>query len=80
VLDVGGQDWAAIRRLRRSEGLSISQIAQVAALARNTVKAALASEGPPAYRREPIGSLVDEFEARARELLAVYPSIPRRSA
>lgn len=79
-MDVGGQDWAAIRRLRRSEGMSISQIAQVAALARNTVKAALASEGPPAHWREPIGSLVDEFEARARELFAVYPSIPRRSA
>ena len=39
------EDWAEIRRLRRSERLSISEIARVMGIARNTVKAALASEG-----------------------------------
>lgn len=70
------EDWAEIRRLRRSEGMPISQIARVAGLARNAVKAALAIEGPPAYRREPAGSLVDGFEPRDRELLAAYPTMP----
>lgn len=70
------EDWAEIRRLRRSEGMSISQIARVVGLARNTVKVALASDGPPVYRREPAGSLVDGFEPRVRELLAAYPSMP----
>jgi transposase len=73
-LDV--EDWAEIRRLRRSEGMSISQIARVVGLARNTVKTALNSESPPKYRREPAGSLVDGVEPRIRELLAAYPTMP----
>ena len=36
------EDWAEIRRLRRSEGMSIPQIARVVGLARNTVKTARA--------------------------------------
>ena len=61
---LGVEDWAEIRRLRRPEAMSISQIARVMGLARNTVKAALSSDGPPKYRREPAGSLVDGFELR----------------
>jgi transcriptional regulator with XRE-family HTH domain len=38
------EDWAEIRRLRMSEGVSISEVAQVVGCSRNTVKAALASE------------------------------------
>ena len=63
------EDWAEIRRLRRSEGVSISEIARVVGCSRNTVKAALASEGPPRYERAPAGLLVDEYEPRIRELL-----------
>jgi transcriptional regulator with XRE-family HTH domain len=74
VLNV--EDWAEIRRLRRSEGMSISQISRVVGLARNTVKTALNSESPPRYRREPAGSLVDGFEPRIRELLQAYPTMP----
>jgi transposase len=70
------EDWAEIRRLRRSERLSISEIARVMGIARNTVKAALASEGPPKYQRAPAGSVADEAEPRIRELLAVYPRMP----
>jgi hypothetical protein len=47
------EDWAEIRRLRRAEGMAISEIARVLGIARNTVKAALASDGPPQY---PAGS------------------------
>jgi transposase len=74
VLDV--EDWAEIRRLRRAEGMAISEIARVLGIARNTVKAALASEGPPQYRRAPAGSVADAFEPRIRELLAAYPGMP----
>jgi transposase len=56
--------------------MSISQIARVVGLARNTVKTALNSDSPPKYRREPAGSLVDGVEPWIRELLAAYPTMP----
>jgi transposase len=70
------EDWAEIRRLRRSEGVSISEIARVIGCSRNTVKAALASDGPPKYQRAPAGSRVDAFEPRIRELLKAVPTMP----
>ena len=70
------EDWAEIRRLHRSEGLAIKEIARVTGVARNTVRAALRSDGPPRYEREPRGSVADGFEPRIRELLVAYPSIP----
>jgi transposase len=70
------EDWAEIRRMRRSEGVSISEIARLIGCSRNTVKAALRSDGPPAYRRMPGGSVVDEFEPRIRELLRAFPRMP----
>lgn len=69
------REWAEIRRLR-AEDVSISEIARLTGVARNTVKAALASEGPPRYERPAKGSVVDEFEPRIRELLAEYPRMP----
>jgi len=74
VLNV--EDWAEIRRLRRAEGLPIKMIARTLGVSRNTVRAALASDGPPGYVRRPSGSLADEVEPRIRELLRVYPTIP----
>lgn len=70
------KDWAEIRRLRRAERLPIAEVARVLGISRNTVKAALASEGPPKYERAPAGSVVDEAEPRIRELLAAYPRMP----
>jgi transposase len=69
-------DWAEIRRLRRSEGLPIKAIARVLGISRNTVRAALASDAPPKYERARRGSIVDAVEPRIRELLAVYPTMP----
>jgi transposase len=70
------EDWAEIRRLHRAEGVPIKQIARIMDVSRNTVRAALRSDGPPKYEREPAGSVADGFEPRIRELLAAYPSMP----
>jgi transposase len=70
------EDWAEIRRLRRSEGLPIKAIARVLGISRNTVRAALASDAPPKYQRLAKGSIVDSVEPRIRELLRVYPTMP----
>ena len=45
------EDWAEIRRLHRSEQMSIKAIVRKTGLARNTVRAALASDAPPRYER-----------------------------
>ncbi len=70
------EDWAEIRRLRRSDGVSIKAIARVLGISRNTVRAALASDAPPRYVRKPVGSIVDAVEPQIRELLRVYPTMP----
>ena len=70
------EDWAEIRRLHRAEGLPIKQIARIKNVSRNTVRAALRSDGPPKYEREPKGSVADGFEPRIRELLMGYPTMP----
>jgi transposase len=70
------EDWAEIRRLHRAEGMPIKAIVRVLGVSRNTVRAALAAEGPPGYRRAPSGSVVDGFEPAIRELLRAYPDMP----
>jgi transposase len=76
-LDVEGvlkvEDWAEIRRLHRAEGVPIKEIARRLRVARNTVKAALASDRPPRYERAPRGSVADGFEPRVRALLREWP-------
>jgi transposase len=67
---------AEIRRLRRAEKMSISEIARVQGISRNTVKAALCSDAPPKYERRPAGSIVDAVEPGIRELLKAYPTMP----
>lgn len=74
MLDV--ENWAEIRRLHRSEGQPIKVIARVMGISKNTVKAALAADGPPAYRRRVSGSVVDAVEPAVRELLRAYPTMP----
>lgn len=70
------EDWAEIRRLHRAEGVPIKEIVRRLGVARNTVRAALASDEPPVYRRAPRGSLVDAVEPRVRALLADSPRMP----
>jgi transposase len=45
-------------------------------VSRNTVRAAVASDGPPRYERPRAGSIVDAAEPRIRELLKAYPLMP----
>jgi transposase len=74
VLNV--EDWAEIRRLHRAEGVPIKEIARRLGVARNTVRAALSSDRPPAYVRASRGSIVDPYEARIRALLVEWPRMP----
>jgi transcriptional regulator with XRE-family HTH domain len=41
------ENLVKIRRLRQAEGLPISEVARVLDISRNTVKRALAGDGPP---------------------------------
>jgi transposase len=74
VLDV--EDWAEIRWLHRAEGMPVKAVARVMGVSKNTVKRALAAEGPPRYERRGRGSIVDAVEPRIRELLAAWPAMP----
>jgi transposase len=56
--------------------MPVKVIARVMGISRNTVRAAIASDRPPKYEREPSGSVVDAAEPRIRELLAAYPAMP----
>ncbi len=70
------ENWAEIRRLHRSEAMPIKVIARVMGVSKNTVKAALRSQGPPSYERILRGSIVDAVEPRIRELLVAWPTMP----
>jgi transposase len=74
VLNV--EDWAEIRRLHRAEGLSIKEISRRLGVARNTVRSALRSNGPPVFQRRRRPSAVDPFEPAIRELLEEFPRMP----
>ena len=70
------EDWAEARRLHQAEGMPVKAIARALGISRNTVRPALASDGPPKYRRKPAGSAVHAFEPRIWELLQAYPAMP----
>ena len=70
------EDWALIRHLHRSEGLSQRAIARQPRIARDTVADALASDGPPKYQRAPVPSAISAVEPQVRALLMAYPQMP----
>jgi transposase len=69
------EDWAEIRRLNRAEKLGIKAISRRLGIARNTVRAALRSDGPPSYERARKGSIVDVVEPQILELLREFPDM-----
>jgi transposase len=70
------EDWAEIRRLHRAEGMPIRAIARQLGVGRNTVRRALAADGPPKYQRPEKGSAVDAVEPQIRALLKDWPTMP----
>ena len=70
------EDWAEIRRLHRAENVPIKAIARQLGIARNTVRAALASDMPPKYQRAGKQSLVDAAEPEVRKLLMIDAKMP----
>lgn len=70
------EDWAEIRRLHRAEQMPIRAIARKLGVGRNTVRRALAAEGPPRYLRPVKGSAVDAVEPQVRQLLEQWPDMP----
>jgi transposase len=70
------EDWALIRHLHRSEGLSQRAIARQLKIARDTVAAAVSSDGPPKYERETPDSAINTVEPRIRALLSAHPRMP----
>jgi transposase len=73
---VGVEQWAEIRRMHRVERLSIREIHRRTGLHRATVRRALASDAPPAYRRSPAGSKLDSFRDWICEQLDAEPAMP----
>lgn len=68
--------WAEIRRLHFSEGLGIKTIVKRTGVARNTVRAAIRSQEPPAYCRPARSSKLDPFKGEIVSLLKDDDDIP----
>lgn len=69
------EDWALIRHLHRSEGLSQRAVARRLCIARDTVAVALASDVPPKYERRAVTPAIDTVEPRIRALLSAHPQM-----
>jgi transposase len=74
VLEV--ERWAELRREHFVRGISIKELARRTGLARNTIRMALRTEGPPAYRRAPGASKLDPFKDEIHALLRADPKLP----
>lgn len=70
------EDWAEIRRLSRSEGMSIKGIARALGISKNTVRRALRAPDPPRYQRAARGSAADAFVPRIGQCPALDARMP----
>lgn len=68
--------WAELRREHFVRGISIKELARRTGLARNTIRMALRTEGPPAYRRVAGASKLDPFKDEIHALLRADPKLP----
>jgi transposase len=74
LLDV--ERWAELRREHFVRGVAIKELARRTGLARNTIRAALRSEGPPAFRCPERPSKLDPFKEEIHRLLREDPRLP----
>lgn len=74
MLDVEG--WAELRREHFVRGVSIKELARRTGLARNTVRAAVRSDAPPAFRCPERPSKLDPFKDEIHRLLSEDPRLP----
>jgi transposase len=74
VLDV--ERWAELRREHFVRGVSIKELMRRTGLARNTIRAALRSQTPPAYERSHRPCKLDQFKEEIHELLRQDPKLP----
>jgi hypothetical protein len=74
LLDV--ELWAELRREHFVRGVAIKELVRRTGLSRNTIRCALRSDVPPAYRREAAGSKLDPFKDEIHRLLKVDPKLP----
>lgn len=70
------EEWALVRRLHLSEGLSQREIARRLGIARNTIAKAIRSEKPPKYEGVDRSSGMRNLEPRIRELLSQDARMP----
>ena len=69
-----GLEWAQVKAMA-ADGVSQRQIAARLGINRRTVKRLLEAEGPPVYRRAPVGSKIDQFDPILRRVLEEWPQI-----
>jgi transposase len=74
VLDV--ERWAELRREYFVRGVSIKELMRRTGLARNTIRTALRSQAPPAFRCPERPSKLDPFKDEIHELLHRDPKLP----
>ena len=73
---VSVEQWAEVRRLHFVRRLSIREIHRRTGLHRETIRRALASDGPPVYERPGRGSKLDAFKDEIHRLLGEDPRLP----
>lgn len=74
MLDV--ERWAELRREHFVRGVGVRELARRYGISRNTVRVALRSEAPPAFRCPQRPSKLDEFKDEIHELLRRDPRLP----
>lgn len=74
MLDV--ERWAELRREHFVRGVSIKELMRRTGLARNTIRSALRSDEPPAFRCPVRPSKLDPFKEEIHELLRMDPKLP----
>lgn len=74
MLDV--ERWAELRREHFVRGVSIKELQRRTGLARNTIRAALRSDLPPAFRLPERASKLDPFKEEIHALLRRDPKLP----